>query len=133
MANVTREISLAADSADVWDAVRDWGALHERLVPGFVTDTQVDGGSRIVTFASGAVARELIVDVDDETRRLAYSIVESPLGLEHHHATVEVFAEGEGCRFVWTADLLPDDRAEMVGMLTDQGIAAVGKAFAGPA
>jgi len=133
MANVTREISLQADAATVWDAVRDWGALHERLVPGFVTDTKVDGRARIVTFASGAIARELIVNVDDEARRLAYSIVESPLGMEHHHATVEVFTEDAGCRFVWTADLLPDDRAEAVGMLTDQGIAAVGRAFPAPA
>jgi len=133
MASVCREISLGADPAAVWDAVRDWGALHERLVPGFVTDTKVEGGARVVTFASGAVAREVIVTVDEEARRLAYSIVESPLGLEHHHATVEVFAEGAGCRFVWTADLLPDDRADTVAMLTDQGIAAVGRAFAGPA
>ena len=45
--------------------MRDFGALHTRLVPGFVTDTKLDGDARIVTFANGTVARELLVDCDD--------------------------------------------------------------------
>ena len=59
---------------DVWDALRDFGALHTRLVPGFVTDTKLDGDARIVTFANGTVAREVLVDCDDKKRRLVYAI-----------------------------------------------------------
>ena len=70
MASIREEILLDARAEDVWDAVRDVGALHTRLVPGFVTDTRLEKGARIVTFANGMVVRELIVDLDDTARRL---------------------------------------------------------------
>ncbi len=69
MASIRREIVIEARPADVWDAIRDVGAVHTRLAPGFVTDTKMDGDARIVTFGNGLVARELIVDV--ERRRAA--------------------------------------------------------------
>jgi hypothetical protein len=59
MATIRKEISIAARAEEVWDAVRDVGALHTRLVPGFVIDTRLEPGARIVTFANGMVAREL--------------------------------------------------------------------------
>ncbi|HET9204849.1 MAG TPA: SRPBCC family protein, partial [Burkholderiaceae bacterium] len=109
MASIRREaiVSVAAETA--WDAIRDIGALHTRLVKGFVTDCKMDGEhARIVTFANGSVARELIVDVNEVDRRLAWSAVGGRL--THHNASVQVFIEGEGrCRLVWIADLLPHD------------------------
>ena len=69
MASIHKEIIIDASPADVWDALRDFGALHTRLVPGFVTDTKLDGEARIVTFANGTVAREVLVDSDDKQRR----------------------------------------------------------------
>ncbi len=78
---------------DVWAAVRDWGALHERLVPGFVVDTRLDGEDRIVTFANGTVLRELLVDLDDEARRLVWSVIDGPYA--HHNASAQVFSEAE--------------------------------------
>ncbi len=53
MACIRKEIPIDASPEDVWAAVRDWGALHERLVPGFALDTRLDGEDRIVTFATG--------------------------------------------------------------------------------
>ena len=69
MASIHKDILIDASPNDVWDAVRDFGALHTRLVPGFVTDTKLDGEARIVTFANGTVARELLVDCDEARRR----------------------------------------------------------------
>jgi hypothetical protein len=66
MASIRKEILLDARPEEVWDAVRDIGALHTRLVPGFVTDTRLEEGARIVTFGNGMVVRELIVDLDDQ-------------------------------------------------------------------
>ena len=37
MASIRREIVIEARPADVWDAIRDVGAVHTRLAPGFVT------------------------------------------------------------------------------------------------
>jgi hypothetical protein len=98
MATIRKERAVEAPAAAVWDALRDWGALHERLVPGFVVDTRLDGEDRIVTFFNGAEARETLIDSDDEAMRLAWSIVDGPY--THHNGVAQVFADGEGCRFV---------------------------------
>jgi hypothetical protein len=123
MATIRKERAVQAPAAAVWDALRDWGALHERLVPGFVVDTRLDGEDRIVTFFNGAEARETLVDSDDEAMRLAWSIVDGPY--THHHGVAQVFADGEGCRFVWTADLLPDETAPVTAEMMERGIEVV--------
>ena len=46
MATLHHEITIDARAEDVWDAVRDVGALHTRLVPGFVVDTRLEAGVR---------------------------------------------------------------------------------------
>lgn len=120
MASIHIERLIEAPADQVWDAVRDVGALHTRLVPGFVTDTRLEGDARIVTFCNGMVARERLVDIDDARRRLAYGVQGEPF--EHHHATNQVFDEGDGrCRFVWIADLRPDDLAGTVEAMMIQG------------
>lgn len=112
MASIREEIIVHRPAGDVWAAVADAGAIHERLARGFVTDTQLDGDTRQVTFASGAVVRELLIDIDDDERRLAYSIIESRLDLRHHSASMQVFPEDENnCRLLWISDLLPDGAA----------------------
>lgn len=124
MASIRKEISIEAPPEDVWDAVRDVGALHTRLVPGFVVDTRLEDGARIVTFGNGMVARELIVDLDDEARRLVWSVVGGRF--THHNASAQVFADGDGrSRFVWTADLLPHDLARDIEALMKQGSAVL--------
>jgi len=110
MASIRKEILVDARPEKVWDVVRDVGALHTRLVPGFVVDTRLEDDVRIVTFGNGVVARERIVDVDDEGRRLVWSVVGGRF--THHNASVQVFADGKGgSRLVWIADLLPNDIA----------------------
>ena len=120
MASIRIERLIDASADQVWDAIRDVGALHTRLVPGFVIDTRLEDGARIVTFGNGMTAREILVDVDDARRRFAYSVRGETL--EHHHATNEVFDDGEGgCRFVWVADLLPDSLAAMFSSMMGHG------------
>jgi hypothetical protein len=123
MASVRREILIEAPPEDVWAAVADFGAPHQRLVPGFVVECQLDGDDRIVTFFNGAVAREAFVDSDDEQRRLVWSVTDSRLGLTHHNASAQVFdAPGGATRFVWIADVLPHKAAAPIGQMMDHGI-----------
>jgi hypothetical protein len=123
MASVRREVLIEARPDDVWAAVADFGAPHRRLVPGFVVECRLDGEDRIVTFFSGAVAREALVDSDHDQRRLVWSVTESRLGLTHHNASAQVFAEPGGTtRFVWIADVLPHEAATPVGQMMDRGI-----------
>jgi Polyketide cyclase / dehydrase and lipid transport len=126
MASITKEISTTAAPELVWAAIRDIGALHTKLVPGFVVDTRLEPGARIVTFGNGMEARELIVDLDDAARRLAWSAVGG--SLSHHNASVQVFAAADkGSRVVWIADLLPNEmRAPIEGMI-GQGLAVMKK------
>jgi Polyketide cyclase / dehydrase and lipid transport len=120
MACIRKEILIDASPEDVWAAVRDWGALHERLAPGFAIDTRLDGEDRIVTFANGAALREVLVDLDDESRRLAWSIVDGPY--THHNASAQVFPDGDHrASFVWTADLLPNELAAATAEAMGQG------------
>ena len=69
MASIRREIQVDAPAEGIWAAIRDVGAVHTRLAPGFVIDTRLEDGARIVTFSNGLVARELIVDIDEEAAR----------------------------------------------------------------
>ena len=127
MASIRREILIEARPEAVWDAVRDVGAVHERLAPGFVVDTRLEDGARIVTFASGLVARELIVDVDDAARKLVWAVVESPR-LTHHNASMQVFADGERrSRVVWIADVLPNEIAGYIAGLIEEGLGTMKK------
>jgi len=135
MASIIREIEIDACPDDVWAAVRDFGALHERLVPGFVVDCRLDGDdTRIVTFFNGAVAREVLIGIDDNARRLAYSVVDSPMGFRHNNASAQVFANDEGhTRFLWITDLLPDDLAARTAELMDYGIGVIKRTMESPA
>jgi polyketide cyclase/dehydrase/lipid transport protein len=122
MATLRQDVTLDADPADVWDALRDFGALHERLVRGFVTACESDGHERVLTFFNGMVVRELLVGTDDDHRRLTYAITE---GFTHYQGTAEVLADGTGSRLVWHVDLLPDERAADVAELMADGAEAM--------
>jgi hypothetical protein len=127
MATIIREAVIEADARSVWDALRDFGALHERLAPGFVTDTRLESvDTREITFFNGAVARERLIGIDDGARRLAYSVIRSRLNATHHNASAQVLDLGDGrSRFVWTMDVLPDDLAPSIAELMDTGIEAI--------
>jgi hypothetical protein len=78
----------------------------------------------VVTFANGLVARELIVDIDDEARRLVWAVVEGRP--THHNGSLQVFAEAGGrSRVVWIADLLPHDLAGPIGGMMERGMRAM--------
>ena len=128
MASIQKDIIIDANPGDVWDALRDFGALHTRLVPDFVTDTKLDGDARIVTFSNGSVAREILVDCDDSKRRLVYAIVSERI--KQHSASAQVFAESESrTRFVWIADVLPNEIAPYMDAQMDLGLLAMQKSL----
>jgi len=126
MASIRQEILTRARPEAVWAAIADIGALHTRLVPGFVVDTRLEPGARIVTFGNGMVAREPIVDIDHAARRLVWSAVGGRT--THYNASAQVFAAGEGTtKVVWIADVLPDEVAGDIRVMMEQGAAVMKK------
>ena len=130
MATVRHEIVIDRPPHDLWDALRDVGALHTRLAPGFVVDCRLEPGARIVTFANGQVVRELLISVDDAAQRVAWSVVGTRM--THHSASAQVFEEGAGSsRFVWIADFLPDDVAPTMSSMIAMGLATMKRTLEG--
>lgn len=130
MASIHKDVALDAPTADVWAAVRDFGALHTRLVPGFVLDTKCDGDVRIVSFANGTVAREVLVDCDDARQRLVYAVTSERVA--QHSASVQVITDGEErCRVVWIVDVLPHAIAGYMSTQMDEAAKAMQRAFPG--
>ena len=128
MAMIRTDIHVEADPDVVWDILRDAGAVHTRLAPGFVTDTRLDGDHRHVTFANGMTARELLVSRDDAARRIAYSVQGATVG--HHHASFEARPDGRGgTNLVWTTDVYPDSAAEQFRPMIEMGAAAIRNAL----
>jgi uncharacterized protein YndB with AHSA1/START domain len=126
MASICKEILIDAPPEKVWDALADFGALHERLVPGFVVAAELHGDVRVITFFNGSVARERLIGTDVDARRLAYTVIDGPLGAAHHNASAQVVAApGGGTRFVWITDVLPDELAAPTGGLMDRGLAVI--------
>jgi carbon monoxide dehydrogenase subunit G len=123
VASIFVEIPIDASPDDAWAALRDWGALHE-LAPGFVLETKVDGEDRLVTFFTGRQVRERIIAVDDERRRLAWTLVDGPYA--HYNGAAQVTErDGGGTLFGWTADLLPHEGAEQTRELMERGAEAI--------
>ena len=126
MASIHKDIPIDAAPEDVWAAVRDFGAVHTRLAPGFVLDARLDGDARIVTFANGNVAREQLVDCDEARRRLVYAIANERV--KHYSASVQVLADGEArSRLIWIVDVLPNELAPYIDGQMDLGALAVQK------
>jgi hypothetical protein len=121
MASIIKEIAIDAPAAAVWDAVSDFGAVHRRFAPGFVTNVELIPGARMVTFGDGSVVKELFLGCDEQRRRLAYSVQSERLA--HHSASFQVLDHGPGrSRLVWTADVLPEEMAIYIAGRMDEGL-----------
>jgi carbon monoxide dehydrogenase subunit G len=124
VASIRKSVSINRPADAVWDALRDVGALHTRLVVGFVSDCKLKDGVRTVTFVNGMTVAERIVDVSDRDQRVVWSATGSLF--THHNASAQVRAVGnEACEVIWIADLLPDEVAPSVADLIEQGLGAM--------
>src|SRR5205085_11301520 len=105
----------------------DFGGV-QKLFTGVLVDAGVEGNARVVTFANGLVVRELLVDIDDSARRIAYAAVGGRA--THHNASLQVVAEGDSrSRVIWITDFLPDEIGGGIRALVEQGSAAMKRAL----
>jgi len=130
MGSMTKEVLTEAAPEAVWDAIRDVGALHTRLVPGFVVNTELIPGGRRVTFSSGRTVEEPILSCSDSLRRLVWTVRAENFPFSHYNASVQVHARAAGgTRVEWTADFLPDSAAAILDGLMTAGATAMTRAL----
>lgn len=121
MATIHREFDVEASADAAWAALRDVRRINELIT--FLGEVTVDGDRRTCELGDQGTLDELIVSVDDERRRLAYSIRQSPFGFTHHHASMQVEPNGGGgARFIWTSDVKPDATAPALAEAVDGAV-----------
>ena len=125
MASIHREMKVAANAAQIWDAPRDIGAIHPRLVPGFVAHCRLEGEARIITFGNGMEVREAILDLDDSARRIAWFVAGGTDALQRFPAGLR--RSDAGSRLGWIADLLPHAAAGAIAGIIEEGLRAMKK------
>ena len=124
MATIYKEFDVAVPAGFAWEAIKDVGAIHERLVKGFVTSTTLEGNVRTVTFGNGMVVKEQILSVNDDARRIAYTAVGGRA--THHNASLQVTPTSErASRLVWITDLLPAEMQAPVAQMVEAGSVAM--------
>ncbi len=125
MSSIYQEVVIAVPAERVWSVIRDVGAVHTRMAPGFVADVRMEGDVRVVTFINGRVVPERIIGIDDTNRRLAYASV-GVAEREHHNASFQVFDERpDVSRLVWITDVLPDTLRDTFIQNMEKGLAVV--------
>jgi hypothetical protein len=112
MASIHIEFDIEVDADRVWQVIGDWEDGPVGMARGHVVSCQSDGDVRVVTFATGTIARERLVARDETARRIVYSMIGDTVRPEHDNAAMQILPGGaERCQFVWSRDVLPDDLA----------------------
>ena len=112
MATARVDIAIETSAERECSVVRDFERGPLTMAPGHVTGCQAHRGIRTVTFADGTIARERLIGVDEQDRRIVFSIIGDTIRPEHDNAVMQVVPGGDStCTLVWMHDVLPDDLA----------------------
>ncbi len=76
-------------------------------VPG-VTDCKFDGEVRQLAMPGAGDIAERILSLDNDTRTIEYSCIESAAPLEHHLARIKIEPADSGCTMIWTTEVKPE-------------------------
>ncbi len=124
MATIYKVIEAKVPAGFAWQAIADIGALHTRLVRGFVANTQCNNNVRTVTFANGMVVTEQIISIDESRYRLAYAVTGGRAA--HYNAAVQVRSIAGSCSEIhWIIDVLPDELMPAINQMVDAGAVAM--------
>jgi NADPH2:quinone reductase len=104
MGQVSVKVSIPASADKVWQTLRDFGGLN-KWAPG-IADLSLQGAGvgavRTLTYQDGARVVERLESLNDASRLLSYTILESTLPLEGYVASLTVRDLGAaGCEVEW--------------------------------
>ncbi len=122
MADGKVEVQIDRSADDVWALIGDFGGLGDWM-PG-IESCELDGDVRKLQ-TMGMEIHEQQMSRDDASRTISYSIVQSPMPVEHHLATLSVTPEGEGSVLTWAYEVRPDEMAAAFGPVYEGSAQAV--------
>lgn len=126
MASITKTIPAAAGSKVAWKKISDIGAV-DKLVE-MIASCSLDGDVRTCTLPDGQAIKERVITVDEDVKRVVYTVTEGPLPMEFHCASVQVVEEDNQTNVVWIVDVKPDELAAPLSEMMDgaaQSMAAI--------
>lgn len=123
MATIYRQFPVKASAARTWELLRDPAGILDFLP--LLESVKVEGDRRVCTTVDGAELEELILGIDDEHRRIAYTIQENPFGIEQHNASMQVVEDDDGVEILWITDVKPDPLAETLASVIDDQVKAL--------
>ena len=118
MATLFMTSRLPVSVEQAWRRVAAVDQVHD-ILP-VVTSCSFEGDQRACLLANGAQLKEKIISIDNDLKRLAYSVIDSPFGLEYHAASMQIVADGQGSRIDWTTDFKPDHLKEALTPMLEQ-------------
>lgn len=128
MATINLQTTLKVSPDELWARVKDVGAISEML--DVITDSSLDGHKRTCTMADGGQLDETILSIDNDHRRVAYSITASPFPIEVHAASMQVSDARRGkSTFRWITDVKPDEMADALAPIFEGEIAQLEKHY----
>lgn len=122
MADGKVEVEISRSPEEVWELVGQFGALGEWM-PG-IDSCKLEGDVRKLQ-TMGMEIHEQLVSQDDANRTVSYSIIQGPMPIEHHLATISVAPSGDGSRLTWAYEVKPDDMAAVFGPVYEGSAQAV--------
>ena len=127
MAQGKSEISIDTNPDEIWKVIRDFGGLAQYMAG--VDSCTLDGDVRTLQMM-GIEIKEQLRAIDDDTRRLTYSVVESPMNnMVSHEATIAIDPEGSGSHVTWTVDVEPADLLPIFQGAYDNAVAGLKTKF----
>lgn len=128
MATIYLETTLDVSPDKLWADVSDVGGVSGLL--DIITESSADGDKRTCTMADGGVLAETIFAIDNEHRRVGYTITDSPFPIEAHAASMQVIDAGNGkSAFRWITDVKPDALAEPLSSMLSAEITQLEKHY----
>lgn len=120
MARIEKTVDIDRPADEVWKVVGDLGGISSWLPA--IAESSFGDGVRECSMEGGGLLREEISARSDEDRSYTYSIVESPMPIEFHEATMSVEPLGDVSRVTWVTEIRPDDMAAAMEPVFSEGV-----------
>ncbi len=132
---IQRMVDLSATPEAVWAVIGNFADMGWHPLVRETAPAEIEGAAyRHVTLDDDEVFMERLAETGP--RHMSYEIVDGPLPISDHLATLSVTAQGAGCRVFWSALFEPHDGADawcdrLVAGFYEAGLAALAERFEG--